>query len=117
MNVADLVEFPNLEAWHAEAARLFGDDQLKWRFVCPSCGHVAAVEDWKDAGAPPTAVAFSCVGRWTGSTKTLGQKPGPCNYAGGGLFGLNPVSIAGVGRAFAFATTGHAPRESEGGNG
>ncbi len=79
--------------WLAEGAALFGDDQMAWRFVCPSCEHVASVQDWKDAKAPEGTVAYSCVGRYTGATKTIFQKPGPCNYAGGGLFGLNPVRV------------------------
>ena len=79
--------------WHKEGTRRVGPDQLKWRFVCPSCGYVASVQEWRDASAGNSAVAFSCVGRWLGSKKTLGEKPGPCNYAGGGLFRLNPVSV------------------------
>ena len=80
--------------WVAEATRRFGADPLKWRFVCPSCGHVAAVQDWKDAGAPSECAAFSCVGRWMKTTKEAFRKDGgPCNYAGGGLFKLNPVKV------------------------
>jgi len=82
--------------WRAEATRLFGPDLLDWRFVCPSCGHVASVRDWREAGAPVGTTAFSCVGRWLGETddeKTFRRKGGPCNYAGGGLFGLNPVTV------------------------
>lgn len=80
--------------WHAEGVELFGPDELAWRFVCPSCGHVATPNDWKAAEAPEGAVAFSCVGRWMPETKgEIFAKSGPCNYAGGGLFGLNPVRI------------------------
>lgn len=81
--------------WTAEAVRRFGDDPMKWRFVCPSCGHVASVQDWKDAGAPEGAVAFSCVGRWHGGDpeKTFMKQGGPCDYAGGGLIGINPVAV------------------------
>ena len=84
--------------WVAEATRLFGADPMKWRFVCPICKHVATVQDWKDAGASEGSVAFSCIGRFlpecadafslTGDTKS-----GPCNYTGGGLFRLNPVTV------------------------
>jgi len=93
------------DEWLAEGRRLFGDDVLQWRFVCPSCGHVASVQDWKDAGAPEGAVAFSCVGRYTGAggEKTFAKSGGPCDYAGGGLIGLNPVEVGGT-RVFAFAT-------------
>jgi hypothetical protein len=94
--------------WVAEAERLFGDDAMKWRFVCPVCNHVATVQDWKNAGAPEGAVAFSCVGRYAGLKRDAfglnpqkvargelppAEGPGPCNYTGGGLFALNPVKV------------------------
>jgi hypothetical protein len=85
--------------WMAEGARRFGPDQLKWQFVCPACGYVASVEDWKKVGAPITAVAFSCIGRWMRRCRDAFGKdlgPGPCNYAGGGLFRLNPVCITDI---------------------
>lgn len=80
----------------AEARRRFGDDQLAWKFQCPACGHVASVRDWKDAGAPETAIAFSCVGRWLPKSRDAfsnDRGPSPCNYAGGGLFKLNPLTV------------------------
>lgn len=105
-----------LAEWRAKAADLFGDDFMKWKFVCPVCGHVAAVQDWKDAGATARAAAFSCVGRWAGANPmtTKGdigpngiKGKGPCNYAGGGLFQLNPVVVVDPDghetKAFAFA--------------
>lgn len=86
--------------WNVKGAALFGDDQMEWEFVCPVCGHVARVKDWKEAGATSGAAAFSCVGRWLdGAREAFGGKnagkkrPGPCNYAGGGLIGLNPVCV------------------------
>ncbi len=92
-----------IEEWRAEAERRFGPDELDWKFICPSCGHIASTEDYKAAGAPSTAVAFSCVGRWLPKcSDAFSHKPGPCNYAGGGLIGLNPISI-GDGRYFDFA--------------
>ncbi len=75
--------------WRKEGERRFGPDQAEWKFVCPACGHVAAVKDWKEQGA----VAYSCVGRWQPDAKNMGVRPGPCSYAGGGLFRLNPVEI------------------------
>jgi len=87
-------KFLSLEDWRREAIRLFGRDPMKWRFICPSCGHVASVQDWKDAGAPEGTIAFSCVGRWLGKKEDAFQKgKSPCNYAGGGLFRINPVSV------------------------
>lgn len=95
--------------WLAEAEKRFGKDPMNWKFVCPSCGHVASVADWKAAGAPSTAAAFSCVGRWLTKAKDAftDKGKGPCNYAGGGLFRINPVAVTfpdGVEhQAFAFA--------------
>lgn len=108
--------------WLAEAERRYGADPMGWRFVCPACKHVASTKDYKDAGAPSSAVAFSCVGRWAGIKRdALGLNPGkikagelpaaegagPCNYAGGGLFRLNPVAVefddGTTQKAFAFA--------------
>lgn len=96
--------------WFKQGQALYGKDVMKWKFKCPSCGHVASVQDWKDAGASENAVAFSCVGRYTDSTKEIFDKTGgPCNYTGGGLFGLNPVKVVEDGGhttdVFAFADT------------
>lgn len=80
--------------WHREGIRRFGADMLDWKFICPSCGVVTSVREWKDAGARENAAAFSCIGRYTGSAKTIFDKTGgPCNYTGGGLLGLNPVRV------------------------
>lgn len=84
--------------WLAGGTRRFGEDVALWRFVCPSCGHVASVKDYQDAGAPQGAVGFSCIGRYlpepVGGTKGCFDKSGgPCCYAGGGLFRLNPVHV------------------------
>lgn len=104
------------DAWRALAAERFGSDPMKWRFVCPSCGHVAAVEDWKKAGAPEGAVAFSCIGRYTGDAAAAAaafrNKGGPCNYTSGGLFCINKVfvTIEGAEEVPAFAV---APAEGE----
>lgn len=83
-----------LAEWSAEAVRRFGPDTLNWRFKCPSCGYVASVRDWKNAGAHSTSAGYSCIGRWLGSKQEIFTKQGgPCNYAGGGLFRLNPVIV------------------------
>ena len=87
------------EEWQAKGKALFGPDMNDWRFVCPACGHVASVRDWRETGAGK-AVAFSCIGRFLNDGPVReafvgGKKktPGPCNYAGGGLIGLNPVRV------------------------
>lgn len=94
------------DEWRALGRRLYGDDTMRWRFVCPVCGHIATPADWKAAGAPENAVAFSCVGRWSGAKhEAFAKGDGPCNYAGGGLFKLNPWSV-GEHSVFAFADQG-----------
>jgi hypothetical protein len=86
------------EEWEAEGARRFGPNRRAWRFVCPSCTHVASVQEWLDAGATDGEIAFSCIGRRLGANgdKTFLKAGGPCNYAGGGLFALNPEEISWV---------------------
>lgn len=97
-----------VEEWEAEGRRRFGPDKWKWRFVCPVCGHVATPEDWRRVGAEEGAVAFSCIGRWLPKSREalppggIKRPASPCNYAGGGLFRLNPVLVDGV-QLFAFA--------------
>lgn len=84
-----------LEEWYAEGERRFGKDRMQWRFTCPSCGHDACAKDWRDAKAPEGTIAFSCVGRWlkADDKNTFERKGGPCQYSGGGLFRLNPITV------------------------
>ena len=80
--------------WESEGERRFGKDRNNWRFVCPSCGHIATVKDYEDAGAPEGTIAFSCIGRFLSKCNDAFQKgKSPCNYAGGGLFRINPVIV------------------------
>lgn len=78
--------------WVAEAERRFGKNAMKWAFRCPSCGHVATVQQYKDAGASEGQVGFNCIGRHAGGEDVveMGQKDRGqgCNYTQGGLFTL-----------------------------
>lgn len=104
-----------MQEWEAEGIRRFGEDRMKWRFVCPSCKTVSSVQDWKDAGAEESGVAFSCVGRWKDGVdeNTFRGNGKLCHYAGGGLFRLNPVKVVfpggGIRETFAFADEPAAP--------
>lgn len=82
------------EEWKAEAVRRFGPDMSTWRFVCPVCGHTYSVAEG-DAANMQGAIGFSCIGRYVGAKRDAlgGNGAGPCNYAGGGLFKLNPVTV------------------------
>lgn len=85
-----------VQEWRKEAAARYGEDSLAWKFRCPCCGTVASVQDYKDAGGNPGAVAFNCIGRVKGAQREAFEaekKAGPCNYTGGGLFRLNPIIV------------------------
>lgn len=81
--------------WEQAGRQRYGTDMMQWRFRCPSCGHVASPADWHAAEAPEGAIAFACVGRWTGTKVEAFNKrgEGPCHYTGGGLFKLSPIIV------------------------
>jgi predicted RNA-binding Zn-ribbon protein involved in translation (DUF1610 family) len=75
----------------AEGRELFGRDIMKWKFRCPMCGHVASVQDFKDAGADNPNDSFQeCIGRYrgAGSPGAPDGNPNGCNWAAYGLFGI-----------------------------
>ena len=86
--------------WVAMGERLYGADMMDWVFVCPACGYPQTPRDYKAAGAPEGTIGFSCVGRYlpggqAGDAFGKRRKSGaPCNYAGGGLFPLNPITVS-----------------------
>ena len=82
--------------WEARGKELFGDKKLDWKFKCPVCGFVQSMRDYKEAGAPMSAIGFSCIGRWREKCRDAFREKGkgPCNYAGGGLFRMNPVHVS-----------------------
>ena len=101
--------------WLQEGERRFGADRLKWKFVCPSCGHVQAVEDFrphKAAGASAESALQECIGRYQGAKGAFDSaKFKPCNYALFGLFRLEHVEVVVEGqtepvRVFEFAEAG-----------
>lgn len=105
-------EIVTREEWQTEATRRFGPHARNWRFVCPACGFEQSAAMFEErtkltVDEIRNVVAFSCIGRWDGHEKVdMGTKPGPCNYAGGGLFPLNPVAVEVDGKThhvFAFA--------------
>jgi hypothetical protein len=85
--------------WIEKGKEIFGtEDRKKWKFRCPSCGFVQSLEDFIKAGTKEEdalgMIGFSCVGRvMQEKGEFLKDKKQPCNYAGGGLIGLNPVTI------------------------
>jgi hypothetical protein len=87
------------EDWQKEGAKRYGDQAKAWKFRCPSCGSVMTPEMYFDLvgsnkESASAMIAFSCVGRLMENPTTIFQKgKGFCNYAGGGLFGLNPILV------------------------
>lgn len=101
----------------AEARLRFGPHPVHWRFVCPACGHVASGQDFKDAGCSDADVMRrECIGRHVGGRRAFGDGPGPgpCDYAGYGLFQMSPLRVRlESGRevhSFAFADPGDEAR-------
>ena len=83
------MQYNSIEDWRAEAARRFGSDPLKWKFRCPMCGHVASVQDFKDAGAKSPNVAYQeCIGRYTGKGAPKEGDNSGCNWCAYGLLGI-----------------------------
>lgn len=77
--------------WMEEGVRLFGHDFNKWKFKCPICGHVASIQDFRDAGAKDPNVAYQeCIGRYkgAGAPGNADGNPEGCNWAAYGLFGI-----------------------------
>jgi hypothetical protein len=103
--LADEKRRVTIEEWHREARSLFGDDPNAWKFICPSCGFVQTRRDFLAYGVPERDVdrrlAFSCIGRTildACPTADVVDFMDPhrgfgCNYAGGGLFRINPVEV------------------------
>jgi len=102
------------EEWEAKGKQLFGEDKMTWKFKCPLCHYVISTQDYNEAGAKESQVAFNCIGRYRkGSKKAIFTENlkgnGPCDYTGGGLFNFNPVEIVDEGKSiflFDFAGNG-----------
>src|SRR5579862_1076953 len=100
------------EEWLKEGEKLFGKQARHWRFVCPSCGNVATAAEFLpfkkgDVREACISVTIECIGRYTGARGAFDPaKFKPCNYAGYGLFRINPVRVEMDGHeihCFAFA--------------
>lgn len=100
--------------WFAEGEKRFGPDYLNWKFVCPICGNVAKVSDYKDAGAKdPNSAYEQCIGRFLPKSDSFRAFPSgnekrgkPCDYAVYGLFRIPGVIVIDEGKellAFDFA--------------
>jgi len=79
------------QEWLDKAEAMFGKSPRDWTFICPVCEQTQSGQDFVDAGLEPKEAAnylgFSCIGRFNPDKG--------CDYAGGGLFRLNPVHVTG----------------------
>ena len=81
--------YENLDEWKAEGERRFGKNVGKWKFKCPMCGHVAAVEDFEGKAEDPANVAYvECIGRYEGKGSPKEGDSSGCNWCAYGLFGI-----------------------------
>lgn len=92
------------EEWEKMGQQLYGKDKKEWKFKCPSCGFVQTFNDFIKEGSSKEGaqrmIGFSCIGRVMKEKREFlsKKKKGPCNYAGGGLFRINPVTITNNGK-------------------
>ena len=100
------------EEWLAKGKELFGEDMFQWRFVCPGCGNIQSVNDfkqYKEKGASPNSASNECIGRYSDGNSWLntGGKKQPCDYAGYGLLNICPVKVIdGEKKIYSFAFDG-----------
>ena len=97
--------------WLVKGKELFGEDMLKWRFVCPGCGCTQSIEDFrpfKEQGATPDSATCKCLGRYAGGSSWMNDKRKPgvrCDYTAYGLLNIAPLTVTDGGkeiRCFAF---------------
>lgn len=82
--------YESVDTWREEGERRFGKDVMAWKFKCPMCGHVAAVQEFADAGVkdPANAAYEECIGRYTGKGSPQKGDSSGCNWAAYGFFGI-----------------------------
>lgn len=80
-----------VEDWLQELRERFGPNSDDWKFVCPSCGHVQSLADFKAVGQDPNLAYQCCIGRYTGSDDHSGKNG--CKYTINGLIALNTLTV------------------------
>jgi len=78
--------------WRKRGAELFGEDVARWRFKCPTCGHVASVESLR---AELTDEELGLLrGRYSLEAECIGRylSDRGCDWAAYGLFS-GPVFV------------------------
>jgi hypothetical protein len=78
--------------WRAKGEELFGADEVRWEFVCPTCGKVMSIE--KARALPAEQLATLRAGKWSPYQECVGRYVPSlgCNWAAYGLFS-GPVFV------------------------
>jgi hypothetical protein len=79
--------YETVSEWQDEGKRRFGSDFEEWKFVCPNCGRVTAVKEFKPFGAEPSDAYQNCIGRFNGKGGGGKDTANGCDWAAYGLFG------------------------------
>lgn len=69
----------------------FGEDDEDWKFVCPSCGHVQSVADFKAIGVDGNKAYYECISRYKYIDGKTNKKP--CKYTLCGLIVLDHDTV------------------------
>lgn len=77
--------------WLKELRSRFGEDDEDWKFVCPSCGHVQSVADFKAIGVDGTKAYYECISRYKNIDGKTNKKA--CKYTLCGLFVLDHDTV------------------------
>jgi hypothetical protein len=86
----------------AEAKARFGDDPLGFAFICPSCGDIATIREFLEAGDPDMA-GQGCIGR-LGALKA--RRPGTVARASPSADATGPRSASSLARGGSSCPTG-----------
>ena len=92
MNTIELT----FEQWLEEGIKRYGNNMSTWRYTCPMCKKDTVAQEWIDHNVKKQ-IAISCIGRQYDQKQsaffTKNKKPTGCDYAGYGLFRMNPVNV------------------------
>lgn len=75
-----------VDKWLSILKEQFGEDPLNWKFVCPSCGHIQSLADFKEIGVEPQNAYINCIGRYK-------KDAGGCDWSINGLFSINKTTV------------------------
>lgn len=99
MTKSNKIKRLDYKEWLDIGTKLYGEDRMKWEFVCPMCQKVQTGQDFLDIGVRrrfcESYIGYSCIGRFNGIGKGKSylyspkkeKFPDGCDWTLGGLFG------------------------------